>query len=165
MKSLATILFTLTIGLTLNAQMEKRASPLAEEKATVGETEITISYSRPSMKGREIYGGLVPFDKIWRTGANEATTFTCSKAIEINGKTLEAGTYALFTIPGKEYWTVILNSQAKQWGAYNYDEKKDVMRFKMKTTKIKETEMFTINIEENTVNFDWETTRASFNIN
>lgn len=108
-----------------------RASPMAVAKTMYGdEGYAKVVYCRPQKKGREIFGGIVAYDKVWRTGANEATEVTFTEDIEINGKTLEAGTYALFTIPGKDEWTVIFNSALGQWGAYQYDESKDVMRVK-----------------------------------
>ena len=98
----------------------KKASP--EEVATyqVGDAEITIDYSRPSKKGRVIFGELVPYGKVWRTGANEATTFTTTKDLKVGGLPLAAGTYTLWTIPQAGSWTVILNSKTYPWGV-NYD--------------------------------------------
>ena len=95
-----------------------RPSPKATVSQTVGLTDITITYCRPGVKGRVIWGGLVPYDQVWRTGANEATTITFSDEVTIEGTKLPAGTYGLFTIPGKDEWTVIFNKGAKQWGAY-----------------------------------------------
>lgn len=108
------------------------ASPAATLKQRVGITDIEINYSRPSMKGRVIFGGLLPFDKVWRTGANNATKISFSTPVKLNGTDVAAGVYALFTIPGKEEWTVILNKVTGQWGAYAYDAKNDVARIKAK---------------------------------
>jgi hypothetical protein len=105
-----------------------RPSPKATVSQVIGTTEITMSYSSPGVKGRVIWGELVPYDEVWRTGANEATTFTTSEDVMINGKNLAAGTYALFTVPGKKSWDVVWNSQAEQWGSGNYDMTKDVIR-------------------------------------
>ncbi len=106
-----------------------RKSLKAGLSQTIGvDTRIEISYSRPGVKGREIWGGLVPYGKVWRTGADEATTFSVNGDVLINGTQLPAGTYALFTIPGEDEWTLIFNKTAEQWGAFNYDEKMDALR-------------------------------------
>ncbi|HZS12158.1 MAG TPA: DUF2911 domain-containing protein, partial [Nitrospirales bacterium] len=84
-----------------------RVSPKSSLMQTVGLTDVTITYSRPGVKGRQIWGALVPWDKVWRTGANEATTFTVSDDVTINGQRLPKGTYSLHTIPGKDQWTII----------------------------------------------------------
>src|SRR5438552_5409542 len=94
---------------------------------TVGLTDVTITYSRPGVKGRQIWGALVPYDQVWRTGANEATTINFSDDVNINGQKLAKGTYALFTIPGKDQWSIVFNSQAEQWGAFTHDKAKDVL--------------------------------------
>jgi hypothetical protein len=109
-----------------------RVSPKATVSQTVGLTDISIAYCRPGVKGRVIWGGLVPYGQVWRTGANEATTITFSDPVMVNGTALAAGTYGLFTIPGQEEWTVILNKGAKQWGAYEYKQADDVLRFQVK---------------------------------
>lgn len=108
-----------------------RPSPAASVTQTIGLTEITVAYSRPGVKNRTIWGDLVPYDKPWRTGANEATTFTTSDEITFGGQKLAAGTYALATIPGKDEWIVALNTDKDMWGT-QYDEKKDVLRVKAK---------------------------------
>ena len=108
-----------------------RPSPKATVVQTVGLTDVTITYSRPGVKGRTIWGDLVPYDKVWRTGANEATTFQVSQDVKINGQALPAGTYSLHTIPGKTQWTVIFNKTADQWGSYDYDQTKDALRIQV----------------------------------
>ena len=151
----------------LTAQMDKseRKSPPAEVTKKVGDATITIKYSQPSMRGREIYGDLVPFNEVWRTGANEATTFETDKDLMINGKKLPAGKYALFTIPGEEEWTIIFNSKHDQWGAYSYKEEDDVLRVKATPEKHKKTEKMTFVItEEGVINLDWAETRVPFTI-
>ena len=105
-----------------------RVSPKATVTQTVGLTEVNILYNRPGVKGRTIWGGLVPYDEVWRTGANEATTINFSQAVTINGKPLPAGLYSLHTIPGKTTWTVIFNKKAEQWGSYEYDATQDALR-------------------------------------
>lgn len=108
---------------------EPRVSANAEVHQTIGTTEVRVTYGRPNVRGRTIFGDLVPYGEIWRTGANEATTLTFSDDVRINDEDVPAGTYALFTIPEEDgTWTVILNNTANQWGAYNYDSEADHMR-------------------------------------
>lgn len=114
---------------------DKPASPPASVSETVNGTVITIHYSQPALKGRSIGNEVAPFDKIWRTGANEATTFEVSKDVKVNGNALAAGKYGLFTIPGKEEWVVVFNKTWKQWGAFKYSEGDDALRVKVKPVK------------------------------
>ncbi|MDR3615015.1 MAG: DUF2911 domain-containing protein [Candidatus Obscuribacterales bacterium] len=124
-------------------------SPACTLKQRVGLTDIEIDYSRPSIRGREVFGGLVPYDKVWRAGANQATKIIFSTPVKLNGTDVAAGTYALFAIPGKDEWTVIINKGAEQWGAYKYDEKDDVARIKAKPVEIsRSVETFAINIDD-----------------
>ncbi|SHJ51368.1 Protein of unknown function [Hymenobacter daecheongensis DSM 21074] len=143
----------------------KRPSPPATVTTTVGTTTVTIDYSRPSVKGRKVFGGeLVPYNAVWRTGANEATTFSVDKAVKIEGQALPAGKYALFTIPSATEWTIIFNKTANQWGAYEYDQKQDALRVKVKAQKTAApVEQFTITADKSgKVNLMWENTQASF---
>jgi hypothetical protein len=110
-----------------------RVSQRASISQTVGLTEITITYHRPGVKGRVIWGDLVPYDKVWRTGANEATTIGFSGDVLVEGNKLAAGTYGLFTIPGKTEWTVIFSKQADIWGTFGYKEDQDVLKLKVKS--------------------------------
>ncbi|MDZ7689613.1 MAG: DUF2911 domain-containing protein [Balneolaceae bacterium] len=110
------------------ANKESRVSPNAAVSQTIGTTDVTITYGRPSLKGRQVFGGLEPYGEVWRTGANEATTITFSNDVLIEGQKLEAGTYGLFTVPGKEDWTVIFNNVPNQWGAFDYDSSEDALR-------------------------------------
>ena len=107
------------------------ASPPCTLKQQVGLTDITVVYSRPGMKGRVVYGGIVPYGQVWRTGANQATTITFSTPVTLEGHDIPAGTYALFTIPGQSDWTIILNKDANQWGAFNYKQADDFVRFEV----------------------------------
>ena len=100
----------------------KRPSPPDKVSEKVGSATITIDYSQPSVKDREIWGGLVPYGKVWRTGANEATTFENSADVKVEGESLKAGKYGLFTIPEANEWTIIFNSVPDQWGSGGYDE-------------------------------------------
>jgi len=111
--------------------------------------KITVTYSRPNMKGRKIFGALEPYDKVWRTGANSATVLKFTDDVTIEGKTIPAGEYGLFTIPNPKEWTVILNKTAKQWGAYTYNAADDVARFVVKPQAVKPAvETFTIQLAD-----------------
>ena len=105
-----------------------QASPSATLKQHVGLTDIEVAYSRPSAKGRVMIGGNNPYGQVWRTGANSATKISFSTAVTLEGKPVDAGTYELFTVPGKDEWTVILQKAGNQWGAYSYDQKNDTLR-------------------------------------
>lgn len=103
----------------------------ASVKQTIGLNDVTITYSRPGVKGRKIWGGLVPYNSVWRTGANAATTIQFTEDVLVEGQPLTAGTYSLHTIPGEKEWTLIFNRQADQWGSYSYDASKDAARVKV----------------------------------
>lgn len=140
-------------------------SPEASFSQHMVNGEITITYSRPLARGRKVFGGLVPFDSLWRTGASGATTIHLSEEIIIGGKTLNAGKYALFTIPGEKDWTIINNGDTALHGAFGYDSKKDIHRFKVKSEKSHSfSEAFTIELNEITnkgegfLNLTWENT-------
>lgn len=140
----------LMISLDLSAQKDKskRPSPPAQVTASVDGLSITIDYSQPSVKGREIFGGLVPYGQVWRTGANETTWIQVSEDAKINGETLEKGKYGFFTIPGEDEWILIFNTKIK-WGAYDYSADDDVLRVKVKPQKSDSfTEQFTITLSE-----------------
>jgi hypothetical protein len=145
-------------------QSKPPASPAKEASAKAGGSDITMKWSAPSVKGREIWGALVPYDKIWRTGANAATTFSTSKNIKVNGNNLPAGTYSFFTIPGKTEWTVIFNKQTDLWGTSDYKEADDALRFKISPKAESEsTEQLAFAINKNgKVSFNWE--KVSFEI-
>jgi len=149
-KFLAICLFVIPAALPMAAQQTApalklpRASQHEVVTQTVGLTDITIDYSRPVAKGRTIWGGLVPYDQVWRTGANEATQFTVSDDVTINGQPLPKGAYSLHTIPGKDSWTLIFNKTAKQWGSFSYDAAQDALRVTAKPQKAPFAEVFTI---------------------
>ena len=109
--------------------------------------KITLTYSRPNVKGRKIFGYTEPYNAVWRTGANAATTITFTDDVTLEGHKVAAGTYGLFTIPGENEWTIILNKTAKQWGAYDYNVADDYLRFTVKAVKIQE------NVETLTLQF------------
>jgi hypothetical protein len=146
-----------------------RPSQKAQVMQTVGLTDVTINYSRPGVKNRVIWGGLVPYDKVWRTGANEATSITFSTDVKVNGQPLAAGTYSIHTIPTKSDWTVIFNKKADQWGSYSYDEKEDALRVQVKAqphefTEWMEFSLPDIAVDKATVALDWEKLRVPFEI-
>jgi len=142
------------------------ASPACTLKQRVGLTDIEIDYSRPGVKGREIFGGLIPYGKVWRTGANQATKIVFSTPVTLNGTQIPAGTYALMTIPDKNEWTIIINKGAEQWGAYKYDEKSDVARIKAKPISIDNpVDTFTIQIgqiqdDSSVIDLVWDKTKV-----
>jgi hypothetical protein len=128
------------------------ASPACTIKQRVGLTDIEITYSRPSAKGRKMLGGIDPYGEVWRTGANDATKIVFSTPVKLNGAEVAAGTYGLFTIPGQKEWTIILSKISKQWGAYKYDAKDDVVRFKATPAPLPEpVESFTIDFSNFTM--------------
>ncbi len=146
-----------------------RLSPKATVTQTLGITEIEITYCRPGVKGRVIWGGLVPYDKIWRTGANEATTISFSTDVMINGHELPKGKYSLFTIPTQTEWIVIFNQQPDMWGTGNYKEEEDALRIKVKpeAAEFKERMMFYFgNFKENSMDIilHWEKLKISFKV-
>ena len=141
------------LALPAVAQQQQLTLPRPSQKASimqrVGLTDMTITYSRPGVKGRKIWGALVPYDQVWRTGANEATTIAFSNDVMINGQKLAAGTYSLHTIPAQSGdWTLIFNSVADQWGSYSYDQTKDALRVKATPTSSPLHEWLTFEVPE-----------------
>jgi hypothetical protein len=160
------VLNTLTI-----AQIKSpAASPSSTLIQTVGLTEVQIEYGRPGLKGRSMFGGFLPYNQLWRTGANASTKITISDDVQIEDNNLPAGTYAIYTIPGKKEWTIILHKNITHWGTggKNYDKKEDAFRFKVKSTELNDkVETFTIEISDvqaNSASIDlkWENTKVSF---
>lgn len=143
-------------ALPLFAQ-KKLASPRDSARGTIGKASVYINYGSPSVKGRVIWGDLVPYGKVWRAGANEATNFSCDKDIVVEGKPLKAGTYGFFVIPEKDKWTVIFNKVPKQWGAYEYSEKQDALRVTVTPVASKEmAERLVYKINEKGLELHWE---------
>ena len=144
-------------------------SPMDISATMLGDAYVKVVYGSPRKNDREIFGELIPFGEVWRTGANEATELTTTTDLDINGQTLPAGTYAVFTIPGEENWTVIFNSALGQWGAYDYDESKDVLRVEapvMETEKPYEgfTIMFEDTAEGKALAMAWDETKVALPI-
>ena len=152
--------------------LKPRTSPLAVVSIRYKEAYLKIVYSQPQKHGREIFGKLIPFGEVWRSGANEATEITVTQDLLINNNLqLKAGTYSLFSIPDKEKWTIIFNRDLGQWGAYNYNQKMDALRFEVPVKSVPENvvyEPFTIRIDQKTDSAEifllWDKTQISFPI-
>ncbi|HBL26549.1 MAG TPA: hypothetical protein DD490_06920, partial [Acidobacteria bacterium] len=144
-------------------------SPGATVRTTVGITDVTIEYHRPGVKGRKIWGELVPYGEVWRLGANQATTITFADAVRVAGKEVPAGTYGLFALPTADKWTLILNKQPKQWGAYFYKAEEDLLRFDVQPQTGAFTEWMVFQITPTdpgkaVVEMAWENLRVPFAI-
>ena len=142
------------------------ASPAATVQQRIGVTDVQVVYGRPSMRGRKVFGGLEPYGSVWRTGANNATTVSFSTDVTFGDKEVPAGEYSLFSIPGENEWTVILNKSAAQFGAYGYDESMDIARTKVRSKKLANAvETFEIGFENlrstgATMALEWEHARV-----
>lgn len=140
---------------------KKPVSPPQEVKYSTSNKHITINYSAPSKRGRAVMGSLVPYGKVWRTGANAATMLTTNTDLMIGSLHVPAGKYTLFTIPGEKEWTLIVNKQTGQWGT-SYDAKQDLGRVKMTVKRLKTAvEQFAIAIDPKTLTLSWENVQAS----
>lgn len=141
-------------------------SPAAQASVKIGAATITIDYARPSMRGRKIMGALVPYDKVWRTGANAATTMKVDAPVTIGGTAVPAGTYTIYSLPGEQAWKLILNKQTGQWGT-QYDQAQDFARIDLKVEPLPQpVEQFLITLEASGPNagrivLEWENTRLS----
>lgn len=159
-KSITLLFAAITISVSAMAQDAKKqpASPAATATGKVKNATITIAYSSPSVKGRKIWGGLEAYDKVWRAGANESTTFETDKDIMVQGKALPAGKYSFFLIPKESgTWTAIFNKEPKQWGAYKYEESKDALRVDVKVMPLKATqETLVYKITKSGFSMNWD---------
>jgi len=163
------IFLLFTFGAILSQVDLPRISPNASISQTIGYTNISIVYCRPAVKEREIWGSLVPFEQVWRTGANEATTIQFNTDVLIEGNKVPAGRYSLFTIPNESEWVIILNKIDNQWGAFNYKKIDDILRFKVKPVQGNFTERLQFsfsNITDSSVDLymNWEKIQISFRI-
>lgn len=162
-------LFISISGLAQQLQMPQ-ASPSARLTQKVGLTDVVVDYSRPSTKGRKIFGELVPYGEVWRTGANGATIISFSTEVMIGGKKVPAGAYALYSIPGKSSWTMILSKNTKLWGAIGYNPQEDLIRFEATPSKTSRMyDSFEISFNNLTdsnadLSLKWEQTRVDFTI-
>jgi hypothetical protein len=167
-------MFTLFIATVCVAQMSddkaKRPSPSASASCDLGGGKsVKTDYSSPRMKGRKIYGGLVPYGQVWRTGANEATTFVTSTNLSVGGTTVPAGSYTIFTVPNADKWSLVISKGTGEWGTDYPGADKDLARIDMKVSKLPSpVENFTVSYTKSgmgcTMQLDWETTRASVDI-
>lgn len=170
MKIFFSFLMIVIFAAVMNAQVDlPRLSPNASVSQTVGYTNITVTYCSPGVKERKIWGGLVPYNQVWRTGANEATTIEFTTDVTVEGHKVPAGKYGLFTIPAENEWTIILNKTWDQWGAFNYDAKQDLLRFKVTPAEHQFTERMAFvfsGLTDSTVvlNLFWEKLRVPVNI-
>ena len=191
--SIALFSFVLLAFDTVSAQLRiPRTSPKASVMQTIGVTDVTITYSRPAVKGRKIWGDwpaevkgegtldnqnerpagapIVPYDHMWRAGANEATQFVVTDDVLVNGQPLAAGSYSLHAIPGKDVWTIVFNGTANQWGSFNYDPAKDTLRVKAKPAVAAENqEWLSYQVEPTAdnaarVNIRWEKLSVPFTV-
>jgi len=163
------LVFILSLGSFGQQIKTPRPSPDATVTQFVGVTEVKIDYSSPAVKGRKIWGELVTFGEIWRTGANEATTITFSEAVKINGSELAAGTYGIHTIPGENEWEFVFSKDTKIDGSSNFDKEKEVLRVKAKPEEHHFMERMTFlftDVTDNSavVNLMWDKLKVSFNI-
>ncbi|HEX9799172.1 MAG TPA: DUF2911 domain-containing protein [Thermoanaerobaculia bacterium] len=132
-----------------------RRSKNGRAEGTAGGARLTVEYGRPSVNGRDNWGALVPYGKVWRTGADEATTVAVDRDVLVEGQRLPAGTCSLFTIPGEKSWTVIFNKAAQQWGAFDYDAGEDALRVEVAPRAHDHVEAFEIAIEGDTIVRRW----------
>jgi hypothetical protein len=173
MKRFKTLVLSIALvaSTSVFAQIESpQPSPVAKLSQKIGLTDVEISYSRPGVKGRTIFGDLEKWDVLWRTGANATTKIKFSDDVKVNGMPVAAGEYTLFTIPGKEEWTVILNKDLTLWGTAGYKESENVVKFQVKSTKLTDlVETLTIDFTNFTSNtaqlyLKWENTMIAFQI-
>ena len=171
MKKTAAVLLFFILSYTLFAAAQqdksKRPSPPAQAQCKLpdGKT-ITTDYSSPRAKGRQIFGGLVPYNEVWRTGANEATTFVTTANLSVQGKDVPAGSYTIFTVPAQDRWTLIINKKTGEWGIPYHYESDELVRVPMQVGKTSgPVENFTINYDQGgggcTMQISWENTQAS----
>lgn len=174
MKRLITFLPAIVLSVLALNVLAQFPMPQPSSSQTIiqefGLGNVTVKYSRPNVKGRSVFTDLAPYNEVWRTGANNATLITFSDNVTLEGKPVAAGEYALFTIPGKDTWTIILNKGTKLWGAYEYKQADDVLRFQAKAVKlINKVETFTFGFSEvlpttAKLNLMWDDTQVSVNM-
>lgn len=162
-------LFLLTIGSYSISNAQAPASPAKTAAGKIGSASVTIQYSSPSVKGRTVWGDLVPYGKVWRAGANAATIFQTDKDLTINGKTLPAGKYSLFVLPEESTWTIIFNSETGQWGIKkggdaNLDRSKDVITVSVKPETHAMTEELTYEVNKKGIALLWEKVKVPLKI-
>ncbi len=172
MKKLALLLalcFAFACLASAQGDKSQRPSPPASASCSANGASINIDYSSPRMKGRKIYGGLVPYGQIWRTGANEATTFVTSADVMVGGKSVPAGSYTIFTVPEADKWTLVISKKTGEWGTDYPGESNDLVRVAMSVSKTSgPVENFTVGFDQSggkcALHMDWENTRASVDV-
>ena len=165
MKKLIVLFVISTFTINFSIAQKTRASPKETTNGKINQSDLTITYGAPYVKGRVIWGELVPFDKIWRAGANEATTFEFSKDVDIENQKLPAGKYSFFLIPNKEKCTIIFNNDFNQWGAYKYDIDKDQLRLDVKPLiSSYQVEKLVYEIDQNNILIKWSNWVIKFDV-
>lgn len=160
----------LLVGYQILSSTTKKASPEVKQTYSVGAAKVELFYCSPSKKGREIFGGLLPYGQVWRTGANEPTTFETDKSLKIGSELLPAGKYSLWTIPQKDMWTVIFNKEVPRWGISfggkaARDDKEDVLQIGVPVEKLNvPQEKLLIDIKANILTIGWDNTKVSIPI-
>lgn len=164
-------LLIVAVGPDSVAQIKLPAASSAQKVTQgLGINDVQLTYSRPSMRGRKVFGGLVPYGEVWRTGANNVSAITFAESVTIAGQEVPAGTYGILTIPNKNEWTIILSKNSQQWGSYSYSEDEDQLRFTVAPTTLSEAvETFTIDFSDVTtnslrINIAWENTKVGFDV-
>lgn len=164
-------LLIVAVGPDSVAQIKLPAASSAQKVTQgLGINDVQLTYSRPSMRGRKVFGGLVPYGEVWRTGANNVSAITFAESVTIAGQEVPAGTYGILTIPNKSEWTIILSKNSQQWGSYSYSEDEDQLRFTVTPTTLSEAvETFTIDFSDVTtnslrINIAWENTKVGFDV-
>jgi len=171
MKSPRRFSTVVSLTLLLAAPLAAQRGDDADRKSKNGHVEgeiagvhVAIDYGRPLVNGRQIWGALVPYGQVWRTGANEATTISFDRDVTVEGRALAAGTYALFTIPTQDRWTVIFNKTATQWGAFKYDSGQDALRVEVAPAAHEPTEALTFSLTDSQVVLTWEELAVAFRV-
>ena len=164
---LAVVAVILFVGFQIMSSQTKKASPEVKQTYSVGAAKVDLFYCSPSKKGRDIFGGLLKYGEVWRTGANEPTTFETDKNLVIDGKKLPAGKYSLWTIPQQDSWTVIFNKEIPDWGVTwgskaARNDKEDVLQVKVPVEKLAASqEKLSIDAQNNALNISWDMTKVS----
>lgn len=169
-KAILTLIITAICGVAALGQVTiPRESNMQEKSQMIGDTKISVSYHRPNVKGRKIWGGLVPYNEVWRTGANNATVFETPIDLLVNGQKLPAGKYALFTLPTEGDWTVIFNKNWNQWGAFTHQPNDDVLKIQVTPRRSEFHETMTIEFDKVVgstaeVSIRWENLAVPFTV-
>ena len=164
---LAVVAVILFVGFQIMSSQTKKASPEVKQTYSVGAAKVDLFYCSPSKKGRDIFGGLLKYGEVWRTGANEPTTFETDKNLVIDGKKLPAGKYSLWTIPQQDSWTIIFNKEIPDWGVTwgskaARNDKEDVLQVKVPVEKLAASqEKLSIDAQNNALNISWDMTKVS----